>query len=442
MRTRLHYLPRLAIACAYLLPLDACGGKTGSSDTGSATSAGGALGAGAGHASGGLVSGATAVGGTTNTLTATAIATGRSDACAVLNDGTMRCWGVTVLDNGNTTNSGSVLVQVPGITNAIAVVDREYHACALLADRTVQCWGSDVKDGLEYYDADAGIYINVPTFQSSVPVVVSGITDAIALAAGYSNTCAVLGDGTVQCWGAIYWGTGPAPDYSFTPVVVSGITNAVAVAAGGGHICVLLGDSTVQCWGQNTNGELGNGTTTDSDAPVRVVGITQAVALAAGQDHTCAVLKDGTAQCWGSNYTGQLGNGSPTGWVGSGPAYSNIPVVVSGVTNAISSSGGEHHNCAVLKDGTVRCWGLNVDGDLGNGTTADSNVPVTVSGITNANTVAAGTEFTCALLSRGEVQCWGDDSAGQLGYSDPPTTICSSGSGLPCGLMPGMVSGF
>ena len=141
----------------------------------------------------------------------------------------------------------------------------------------------------------------------------------VATAAGVLHTCALLSNGTVQCWGSN--GRGQLGDgtttQSTTPVTVSGITNATAIAAGAGHSCAVLATGTVQCWGWNSYGQLGNGTTTDSPTPtpVTVSGITNATAISAGGIYTCAMLASGTVQCWGFKGSGQLGDGSTTGGI-------------------------------------------------------------------------------------------------------------------------------
>jgi alpha-tubulin suppressor-like RCC1 family protein len=195
-------------------------------------------------------------------------------------------------------------------------------------------------------------------------------------------------------------------------VTVSLPLSATAVAASGFHTCALLGDGTVRCWGSNYFGQLGDGTTTDHTTPATVSGLSGATAVAAGVYHTCALLGDGTVKCWGQNISGQLGDGTTTN--------RRTPVTVSGLSGATAVAAGEYHTCALLGDGTVRCWGANWTGQLGDGTTTNRRTtPVTVSGLSSATAVAASREHTCALLGNGTVRCWGANWYGQLGNGDP-----------------------
>ena len=146
------------------------------------------------------------------------------------------------------------------------------------------------------------------------------------------------------------------------------------VDAGQWHTCALLTGGAVKCWGDNDYGQLGDGTTTNRASPVEVSGITTATSIALGPVHSCAVLTDGKVKCWGWNAYGQLGDGTTT-------HRANPPVEVSGITNATSIALGPEHSCALLTDGTMKCWGRNYYGALGDGTTTQRTTPVEVSGL-------------------------------------------------------------
>src|SRR5439155_640288 len=234
---------------------------------------------------------------------------------------------------------------------------------------------------------------------SSVPVAVRGLTTATRVVTGDAHTCALLGDGTVQCWGvgdSGQRGDGTFNNISTVPGAVVGITGAVAVAARGYHSCALLGDGTVWCWGRNSDGQLGNGTTIGSPVPGRVAGLPSATAVSGGFQHTCALLADGTVQCWGRNLEGQLGDGTTTS--------SSTPVRVGGITGAVAVSAGILHTCALLANGTVKCWGAvgpnNDFGQLGNGATTGSSTPVTVTGTGVAWTSSNGAVATIDAVGR------------------------------------------
>jgi len=156
-----------------------------------------------------------------------------------------------------------------------------------------------------------------------------------------------------------------------TPFHVDSISGAVGVAAGFSHSCAVLIDGTIWCWGSDIYGKLGNGSAGSGSDPVQVVGITTAMTIAAGLSHTCALLGDGTAWCWGAGGWGQLGAGTTTS--------SNIPVQVLGLAGVVQLPNEIwDHTCAVLGNGSAWCWGMNTDGQLGDGTTLHSSIPVLV----------------------------------------------------------------
>jgi alpha-tubulin suppressor-like RCC1 family protein len=257
---------------------------------------------------------------------------------------------------------------------------------------------------------------NGTTTSSSVPDAVTGINSATAVAAGgefftaEGHNCALLASGAVQCWGrngSGQLGDGTNADSS-VPVGVTGISTATAVAIGSSHSCALLASGAVQCWGYNFHGSLGNGTQTDSNTPVTVVGINNAKAIAVGAWFSCASLTSGAVRCWGRGGYGELGDGRQ--------ADSIVPVSVAGISTAVAITAGTYHACAVMSSGAAQCWGDNGYGQLGNSSSYGvASTPVWVRGIRAPVRLAAGFRHTCALLSDGAMRCWGLDDEGQLG---------------------------
>ncbi|MFZ4580452.1 MAG: RCC1 domain-containing protein [Myxococcota bacterium] len=186
-----------------------------------------------------------------------------------------------------------------------------------------------------------------------------------------------MASGAVRCWG---WnasgqlGDGSTASRAVPGPVVGLLPGAMALTAGTSHACALLADGSVRCWGANSGGQLGDGTKTNSAVPIVVNGLsTGATAITAGGSHTCALLAGGGIECWGSNGSGQLGAGSTMA------AASPIAVSTLG-GKAVSVSAGDLHTCALLAGSIIKCWGRNVYGQLGDGTTIDRTSPVGVFG--------------------------------------------------------------
>jgi alpha-tubulin suppressor-like RCC1 family protein len=313
-------------------------------------------------------------------------------------------------------NRSAFPITVEGITSALMVDASGAYSCALLSEGTIDCWGDDefgqLGDGVNEHKH--GILGGGGDY-SPTPVQVSGITDATEVDAGSRHSCAVLSSGTIDCWGANttgQLGDGTNQDRS-TPVPVTGITNAVQVSAGN-HTCAVLTSGAVECWGPNFEGQLGNGTNQNSSTPVQVAGITSAVAVSVGDFFSCAVISDGTVECWGDNASGQLGDGLKDHGhqLVDIDDFSPTPVAASGITRAIAVSTGSSYACALLSDGTVQCWGSGGAIKLSD---APAPTPVAVEGIADADGLSAGAFHACALLSDGTVQCWGYNSSGQFG---------------------------
>jgi alpha-tubulin suppressor-like RCC1 family protein len=365
-----------------------------------------------------------------------ALSAGALHTCALLSGGSVQCWGYNVdgeLSDGTTTDS-STPVTVPNVSGVTAISAGIYHTCALLEDHTVECWG----------DNEWGQLGNGTTTASSTPVTVLNLSGVTAISAGgdfsSDRTCALLSDGTVVCWGRNIFGelgSSTPTGYSSIPVAVPNLVGVVQIVLGGFHTCALLSDGTVQCWGYNGYGELGNGTTTNSLTPFAVPNLGGVTQIALGDFHTCALLSDGTVKCWGDNYSGEVGNGAATSTF---PLLFDLPPVASAIlvpvavpnlngVTAVFASNGAYYTCALRAGGTAACWGNDFFGELGNATTTNSSVPVAVSNLSGATAMSLGVAHSCALLAGGTVDCWGDNGWDQFGNGVAP------GSSTPVGLV-------
>jgi alpha-tubulin suppressor-like RCC1 family protein len=263
------------------------------------------------------------------------------------------------------------------------------ETCAILGDGTLECWGTD------------------PASTGYVPPVVIG-SGFSAVGLGSHRGCGVLGDGTVACWEFISGALEP----------VMGLHDAMAVGVGDELACALRAGGVVSCWGA---GPLGDGTASGSTTPVDVVGLGgPAQQIAVGSWHACALLQDGTVACWGKEGYGNLGVAPLTGDSGLTP----LPVV--GLVAARRISAYSFQSCAVLADGTVRHWGTDFNPGIG------SQTPQAVPGLASVVDVASGEFHDCALLANGRVACWGENYDGELGNgtfdsSEEPVTV----TGLP-----------
>jgi alpha-tubulin suppressor-like RCC1 family protein len=325
------------------------------------------------------------------------IATGDTFNCVLLRSATVDCWGG---DNGQQLGDGKMalwrgIAPVPGVRHAIEVSAGLEHGCALRSDRTVLCWGTNDHGQLGIGGTPHAYGGATPPMP---PVQVSGLHTAIAISADWFQTCALLAGGTVDCWGLDYDGElapggGYPLDDRVVPTPVPGVSGAIAISAGAGHACALINDGTIKCWGYTNAGLLGDGTTADGvSLPVNVSGITHAVAVSAGGGGSCALIADGSVWCWGGNSRGQVG-------VGTTISYYATPMRVHGVRDAVAIDVGNNHACAVLVSGDVKCWGENIAGQIGNGrrTTAQTTPAL----VRNLNGSVAGAFHSCGTVHSG-----------------------------------------
>jgi alpha-tubulin suppressor-like RCC1 family protein len=356
--------------------------------------------------------------------------------------------------------------------NGIAAISAgDEHTCALTSAGGVKCWGDNTFGELGNSLYWGPCYPGYPC--NTTPVDVSGLAGVATVSLGRNHTCALTTAGGVNCWGAnvdgeLGNGTSSGPELcgyllpcSTTPVAVSGLADGVAgIAAGYTHTCALTTAGGVKCWGDNNYGELGIGTSsgpqtctsavnTDvrscSTNPVDVSNLGSGVAaISSAGFHTCALTTTGGVKCWGYNVFGQLGDGTTTDRA--------TPVDVSGLGSGVAAiSAGLFHTCALTTAGGVKCWGLNLKGELGHGTSTGpdrcsnsgcSRTPVDVSGLASGvASIEVGVWHTCALTTAGGVKCWGDYGNGELGIGTSTGPEVCPGQGY-CSTIPVDVSGL
>ena len=342
------------------------------------------------------------------------------EQCALLHDGTVKCW----------LSSSAYPTE---ITGAKSISGTLQNLCAVTTSGTVQCFGNNQDGQLGNGSTSDASAANVNGYVTK-PVTVSGVEGATAVSAGVEFACALVSGGAVKCWG--YGGDGELGNgdtaSSDVPVAVSGLSGATAISAGYEMACALETGGTVQCWGFNYYGGLGTNIVGVSATPVPITGVSGATAISVGVDSACAVVAGGGVECWGDNSLGQLGT--------SAVSSSSTPLTVTGISGATAVSVGYDFACALLTGGTVQCWGDNAHGELGTPVTTtaagarpptDAGAPpTTVPGVSGATAIAAGYQSACALLTDGTVRCWGYVSDSDKGNSPTVMTtgpVCAFG---------------
>jgi alpha-tubulin suppressor-like RCC1 family protein len=340
-----------------------------------------------------------------------------SAGCLVLVDGQARCWGedeygslgrdpVTpiLVDYADETVSGLELANVSLIRSAGAFTCAFY---SLAGVESLGCWGASNISGSSSWP----LPWNSPVNYNGVP----GPGKSIGI--GFAHYCMVGADEKVYCWGQSgdYGQAGQCITTPMLPVAVSGISGVQAVALGHDHSCALVRGGAVKCWGSNTLNQLGDPNTNSlcNPKPKTVPLPEPAKAIAAGWNFTCAVLVSGVPYCWGANDQGQLGRGTTS-------VFGPNPSLVTGLDLGVKDiAAGRSHACATMNDGSMRCWGRNNEMQLGilieDPAEPYSALPVRVPDIwTGVKALRLADNTSCAIIEDGSVRCWGLNDNGVL----------------------------
>ena len=400
-----------------------CSPAGGTSAGGGAQSGGGGASDGGGSSDGGGTGGGGQDAGASLGV-AIGVAARGHNTCALYASGVVRCVGAN--DTGQLGGGASAMhangvapVDV-GVRGAIGLTVGAGFACAVIDGGTVQCWGDDAHAEL------GGGHTDTCGACSRDPVTVPGLSSVLQVSAGDKHACALITGGTVICWGddsRAQLGNGTPNDAGF--ITVPGVTTARLVGTGLDFSCAALTDGTLTCWGWNLYGALGGGSTMGSyDGPSPVLGLSNVTAVAGGNVGGCAAA-GGALFCWGDDGYHEVGGTVmyPLPECAS-RTCTGTPTAIDGGSNAVSVGSGLSFNCFLTGAGVVECIGNNAHGELGRTTTescaltggsticSGSLKPVT--GLPPATQLAVGSWHACALVDGG-VWCWGDSSDNQLG---------------------------
>lgn len=358
-------------------------------------------------------------------LTVTDISAGTAHSCAVLSNGTVRCWGYTNLDllflcdvndPAEAQSFTPVPTEVPGLDDAVLIGSGNAHNCVVTTADTLACWGWNGLGRL-----GTGSVMNEP-----LPVAVTLPAAVSALTVATLHTCVALADGSMHCWGLNeegQLGNGEIDDPLFynAPQQVQNLgLPAVQLDSGNGNTCMRDSGKNAACWGDGSQNQLGFGQG-DSGTPVSIGG-DGVDEIRVGSRHTC-YREGGAVTCIGSNNNGQIGNGSIN------PLTAAFQVFSADIAR-LDLAG--NNSCAIDATDRLYCWGRNVEGQVGVGSSGSNDYVTTPTIIGAAGTVkdlALGYQHACALTTDDRVLCWGANNHGQVGIGvespvvDTPTEV-------------------
>jgi alpha-tubulin suppressor-like RCC1 family protein len=318
-------------------------------------------------------------------------------------DGTVKAWGDnsdSALGFGKKKQRQVRPKRVPLLKYVRQIDTGEHHSCAAYADGLARCWGRNF----------GGALGDGTSRDNSLPTAVAEIRGVLEVRVAGKHSCARLAKGDVRCWGRVVKGS------NRKPVDVPGLSKVTGLSLGVDRACAWHGDGKASCWGlaiglkydPKDAKDGGDGNLKASAQSVPKLADLDRMVLS--RTHACVLHRDATVSCWGFGSRGQLGDGKH------GANHHLLePTKVAGLDKVAQVAVGDGFSCARLTDGTVRCWGDNVWGQLGLGDKRRRLEPTAVPGLENVRMVAAGTGHVCALGKDDALWCWGKNLDGQLG---------------------------
>ncbi|MGE9746245.1 Calx-beta domain-containing protein [Bdellovibrio bacteriovorus] len=299
----------------------------------------------------------------------------------------------------------------PAGKDAVDVVAGDNHTCALTSNGNVYCWGN----------SGAGALGQGNYYPNSSPVLVPLAAPAVTISSYYNNVCAVLNTGALYCWGQGSHGTYPGGGFTgtgslstrTTPTLVTGMSSGITqVSIGWGNSCAIQNGS-VYCWGIKESGILGDpATTSPTTVPVAIPSLASGVTkIVNGHFHACAI-KTGVLYCWGQNTNGEVGIGTTT--------LVSTPTAIGGLGTVTDVWAGYYGTCAKNNSNQIYCWGNNADNQLLYPSTADVYSPTLMAELAGATAIYYGVQF-CAAVA-GDLHCKGKNYFGEAGINQPTGT--------------------
>ncbi|MFZ9594486.1 MAG: RCC1 domain-containing protein [Bdellovibrionia bacterium] len=379
-----------------------------------------------------------------------AVSAGVEHTCGITGSGVLKCWGSDAngqLGNGSTSGNQFSPVATNSGANYVGIWSGRNHTCAITSRGVLECWGSDASGQLGNgstltSDVLSPASIDKDRFQK-------GIYQKTATSGAFTS-CGVMNSGVLRCWGSDAFsqlGNGGTGNQTIPRITNSGeIYRQVSVGgyeSNSSHACGITGSNQLKCWGSNTSGQVGIGNTAGPVTTPQLVNDpgTRYRKVSLGCSHTCGITTAGQLKCWGYNgfreLGGRTGDLTSPGVVDSGSTYRDVGM-------------GCGFGCGITTRGELKCWGQNTSGQVGNGTSGSSqSTPVVIDSGMTYRAISGGYNFACGIAASGTLKCWGSDNAGQVGngattgnqltpqpVNDPGTvySVIASGFYYACGI--------